>query len=76
MRRERLDHVIVRNERSLRRHLEQHLACYHDWRTHLSLDKDAPIPRTVQSWCVHYRLPGLTTMSPATFLAPAVTSTR
>jgi len=44
-----LDHLIVWNERSLRRHLEQSLAYYHDWRTHLSLDKDAPIPRTVQS---------------------------
>ena len=49
LRRECLDHLIVWNERSLRRHLEQYLAYYHDWRTHLSLDEDAPIPRTVQS---------------------------
>jgi transposase InsO family protein len=48
MRRECLDHVIVWNERSLRRHLQQYLAYYHQWRTHLSLDKDAPVPRAVQ----------------------------
>jgi transposase InsO family protein len=43
VRRECLDHVIVWNERSLRRHLRQSLAYYHEWRTHLSLDKDAPV---------------------------------
>ena len=48
LRRECLDHVIVWNERSLRRHLEQYLAYYHEWRTHLSLDKDAPVSRAVQ----------------------------
>lgn len=48
IRRECLDHVIVWNERSLRRHLRQYLAYYHEWRTHLSLDKDAPVPRAVQ----------------------------
>ena len=48
MRRECLDHVIVWNERSLRRHLRQYLTCYHEWRTHLSLDKDAPVPRAAQ----------------------------
>jgi transposase InsO family protein len=45
IRRECLDHVIVWNERSLRRHLQQYLAYYHRWRTHLALDKDAPVPR-------------------------------
>ena len=45
IRRECLDHVIVWNERSLRRHLTRYLAYYHEWRTHLSLDKDAPVPR-------------------------------
>jgi len=49
LRRDCLDHVIVWNERSLRRHLRQYLAYYHDWRTHLSLDKDVPVSRTVQS---------------------------
>jgi transposase InsO family protein len=47
LRRECLDHVIVWNERSLRRHLQRYLA-YHAWRTHLSLDKDAPVPRAIQ----------------------------
>jgi transposase InsO family protein len=48
LRRECLDHVIVWNERSLRRTLRLFLDYYHEWRTHLSLDKDAPIPRTAQ----------------------------
>ena len=48
LRRECLDHLIVWNERSLCRHLRQYLACYHEWRTHLSLDKDAPVPRAAQ----------------------------
>jgi putative transposase len=48
LRRECLDHVIVWNEHSLRRHLERYLIYYHDWRTHLSLDKDAPVPRAAQ----------------------------
>ncbi len=49
LRPECLDHVIVWNERSLRRHLQQYLAYYHRWRTHLSLDKDAPVPRATQT---------------------------
>ena len=48
IRRECLDHVIVWNERSLHRHLQRYLAYYHEQRTHLSLAKDAPIPRAVQ----------------------------
>ena len=48
LRRECLDHVIVWNERSLRRSLKQYLAYYQESRTHLSLDKDAPVPRAVQ----------------------------
>jgi hypothetical protein len=40
--------VIVWNERSLRRTLKLFLAYYHEWRPHLSLDKDAPIARAVQ----------------------------
>ena len=48
LRRECLDHVIVLNERSLQRHLQRYLAYYHDWRTHLSLEKDAPVPRVTQ----------------------------
>jgi putative transposase len=48
LRRECLDHIIVWNERGLRRHLRRYLSYYHVWRPHLSLDKDAPIPRAVQ----------------------------
>jgi putative transposase len=48
LRRECLDHVIVWNEQSLRHHLQRYLAYYHEWRTHLSLDKDAPVPRAAQ----------------------------
>jgi transposase InsO family protein len=49
IRRECLDHVIVWNERSLRRTLRGYLDYYHRWRTHLALDKDAPEPRVTQS---------------------------
>ena len=42
VRRECLDHVIVLNQAHLRRVLQRYLAYYHGWRTHLSLDKDAP----------------------------------
>src|SRR5580692_12206394 len=42
IRRECLDHVIVWNERSLRRTLRSYFAYYHDSRTHLALAKDAP----------------------------------
>ncbi len=48
IRRECLDHVIVWNERGLRRHLRQYLGYYHRWRPHLSLEKDAPIPRATR----------------------------
>jgi putative transposase len=48
LRRACLDHVIVWNERGLRRHLRCYLVYYHEWRTHLSLDKDAPLSRVAQ----------------------------
>jgi putative transposase len=48
IRRECLDHVIVLNERHLRRILSAYFAYYHKSRTHLSLGKDAPEPRAVQ----------------------------
>ncbi len=47
-RRECLDHVIVLNERHLRRILASYLDYYHRSRCHLSLDKDAPYGRPVQ----------------------------
>jgi putative transposase len=48
IRRECLDYVIVVSERSLRRHLTRFTAYYHQSRTHLGLQKDAPEPRPVQ----------------------------
>jgi len=47
IRREWLDHVVVLNERHLRRLLKKYLAYYHGSRTHLGLGKDAPEPRAV-----------------------------
>jgi transposase InsO family protein len=47
IRRECLDHVIVLNETGLRRVLKLHFEYYERTRTHLSLDKDAAIPRRV-----------------------------
>ena len=48
IRREVLDHVIVLNERHLRRRLRSYFRYYHASRTHLALDKDAPEPRAVE----------------------------
>jgi transposase InsO family protein len=48
IRRECLDHVIVFHEGALRRTLNSYFNYYERSRTHLSLDKDAPIPRRVQ----------------------------
>jgi putative transposase len=47
LRRECVDHVIVWNERALRRVLRAYLPYYLDWRTHLSLGKDARQEREV-----------------------------
>jgi hypothetical protein len=48
IRRECLDHVIVCNQRSLRRTLRSYFAYYQRSRTHLALAKDAPEPRAVE----------------------------
>jgi putative transposase len=48
IRRECLDHVIVFHEPGLRRVLRSYFKYYTHSRTHLSLDKDAPIPRSIQ----------------------------
>ncbi len=45
IRRECLDQVIVWNARGLRRVLNAYVAYYHRSRTHLSLDRDSPVPR-------------------------------
>ncbi len=49
IRRECLDHVIVLNERHLKRVLRGYFDYYHRWRTHLSLGMEAPVPRAVQA---------------------------
>jgi Integrase core domain len=48
LRRECLDHVIVLSQAHLQRMLARYISYYHGARTHLSLEKDAPIPRRVQ----------------------------
>jgi transposase InsO family protein len=49
IRRDCLDHVVVFGERHLRHLLRSYRAYYNVTRTHLSLDKDAPVSRTVHS---------------------------
>ena len=48
LRRELLDHVIVLNERHLRRLLRSYLEYYHQARCHRALDQNAPVPRAVE----------------------------
>jgi hypothetical protein len=48
IRRECVDHVIVLGEAHLRRILESYSDYYNSFRTHRSLDKDAPVSRPVQ----------------------------
>jgi putative transposase len=45
IRRECLDHIVIFNERHLRRVLSSYVDYYQRTRTHLSLDKDCPDPR-------------------------------
>ena len=49
IRRECLDHMIILNERHLKRILSSYVAYYHGARTHLSLAKDTPDGREVQA---------------------------
>jgi transposase InsO family protein len=48
IRRECVDHMIVLGEGHLRRILTKYAAYYNEWRTHRSLNKDAPMHRAVQ----------------------------
>jgi putative transposase len=48
IRRECLDHIIIFNERHLRRVLSSYFQYHHMTRTHLSLNKDCPQPRSIQ----------------------------
>jgi putative transposase len=47
IRRECLDHVVIFNERHLRRVLSTYVHYYQRTRTHLSLDRDCPDPRPI-----------------------------
>jgi transposase InsO family protein len=49
IRRDMLDHVIVLNERHLKRLLSEYVSYYHRFRTHLSLDMDCPETRAIES---------------------------
>jgi putative transposase len=49
VRRDLLDHVIVLNQRQLRRLLKEYVRYYHEDRTHLGLGKDAPDGRVAAS---------------------------
>jgi putative transposase len=48
IRRECLDHLIVLNQEHLRRVLKSYFSYYHESRTHLSLERNSPIPREVE----------------------------
>jgi integrase-like protein len=52
IRRDCLDHVVVFGERHLRHLLKSYQEYYNEARTHLSLHKDAPITRAVQTLAV------------------------
>ena len=47
IRRECLDHIVIFNERHLRRVMSSYVDYYQRARTHLSLDKDCPDPRPI-----------------------------
>ena len=47
-RRDLLDHVIVLNERHLKRLMSSYLLYYHEDRTHLGLAKDTPAGRPIE----------------------------
>ena len=49
IRRECIDHVVVLNDRHLKKILRSYLGYYHEWRVHQALDMDAPNERPVQS---------------------------
>ena len=49
IRRECLDHVVVLGERHLRHLLKSYQNYYNEARTHLSLHKDSPVSRAVQT---------------------------
>ena len=48
LRRECLDHIVVFSESSLRHILKAYFEYYEHSRTHLALEKDAPVSRAIQ----------------------------
>ena len=48
IRRECIDHIVLVGERHLRHVLLSYLKYYNEVRTHLSLEKDAPVSRAVE----------------------------
>ena len=52
IRRDCPDHVVVLNERHLKRILSSYFNYYHRWRTHLSLEMDSPESRAPQPPCL------------------------
>jgi len=44
-----IDHIVVFGERHLRHVLRSYMTYHNDARTHLSLNKDAPVPRAVET---------------------------
>jgi|SRR5680860_729493 len=59
IRRECIDYVIVLGERHLRHLLQSYLDYYNETRTHLSLDKDTPVSRGVETVGRVFRRPVL-----------------
>ena len=48
-RRECTDHIVIFSQRHLRHVLLSYMGCYNSTRTHLSLNKDAPISRAAEN---------------------------
>ncbi len=48
IRRECLNHVVVMNEKHLKRNLYQYFSYYHNFRTHQSLNMDSPKSSPIQ----------------------------
>src|SRR5450631_4922427 len=57
LRRECLDQMVIFGEAHLRRILSAYAAYYNQARTHLALEKDAPLHRAVQRSCVIVAIP-------------------
>jgi hypothetical protein len=76
IRRDCLDHVVIFSEQHLRHLLSSYQEYYNKSRTHLSLKKDAPIPRDAQSVGRVLALPILGGIGTFGFEYPTGTATR